>query len=288
MELRKYNPTSKSENPSAKVAVSELEKVSKSEQPENIHKDHRSRLKTQFLVNGISVLTDIQKLEMLLFYSIPQKDTNPIAHALIKEFGSLKNVLKADFNQLCKVDGVKENTATFITFINGILNQCNMPDEHEHIGSSSDAIAHASKCFFNVDTEQFYLFCLSKGNNIIKRVLVKTGTADEVSVQIRNLTQIAIESKCNKIIIAHNHPAGKGEMSDEDCAFTYSLICSCILNSIDVIDHIIVGTDKAISLGARGIIQKLKDKAVSTIQLPRDKKAWLSASSSDYILDSEN
>ena len=46
----------------------------------NIHKDHRSRLKNQFIENGIDTLTDIQKLELLLFYSIPQKDTNPIAH----------------------------------------------------------------------------------------------------------------------------------------------------------------------------------------------------------------
>lgn len=290
MELRKYNKINNSDKSNADEVITELDKIKSKVEPvsENIHKDHRSRLKTQFLVNGISALTDIQKLELLLFYSIPQKDTNPLAHALIKEFGSIKNVLKADFNQLTKVNGIKENTATFITFVNDILNYCNMPDEHEHIGGVKDAIAHAKQCFYNVDVEQFYIFCLSKGNNIIKRVLVKTGTADEVSVQIRNLTQIAIETKCNKIIIAHNHPAGKAEMSDEDCAFTYSLICSCVLNSIDVVDHIIVGTDKAISLGARGIIQKLKSKAINTIQLPKDKRDFLSASSKDYIIEPED
>ena len=117
--------------------------------------------------------------------------------------------------------------------------------------------------------------------------MLKSGTSDEVSVQIRNITKLAIDNKCNRIIVAHNHPNGKAIMSDEDCSFTYSLICSCILNSIDVLDHIIIGTDKGISLGAQNVIQKLKKKAVATIQISQDKKDFLSSSSAIYKIDQE-
>ena len=254
----------------------------------NIHKDHRSRLKNQFLQNGLTALTDIQKLELLLFYAIPQKDTNPIAHNLIDTFGSLKSVLKADTKSLMKVNGVKENTATLISLVNNILNYCTMPESDETISSTEEAKAYASRCFLNVDVEQFYVFCLSKSNRVLKRVLVSSGSSDEVSVQIRTITQIALDSKCNRIIVAHNHPNSEANMSDEDCAFTYSLLCSCVLNSIELLDHIVVGINGATSFGGRGLMDKLKKRAISTIQLPQDKQSLLSAVSENYSVIQEN
>lgn len=286
MELRKYNNKKFSETTAE--TIEELDKLKNEKlKPEksnssNIHKNHRARLKTQFLLNGISALTDVQKLELLLFYAIPQKDTNPLAHALINHFGSLKNVMKADYASLTKISGVKENTATFITLVNSILNHCNMPDLGVKIDGYQDAIALAEKCFFNVDVEQFYVFCLSKSNKVTRHVLINSGTNDEVDVQIRHISKIAIENKCNRIIVAHNHPDGPARMSDEDCAFTYCLICSCVLNNIDVVDHIIVGTDKSISLGNQGHLQRIKANAVKNMKISDDKKAFLSASSELY------
>ena len=288
MELRKYNTSNQTDELTpTQIVVNELNKLKK-EKVSNIHKDHRYRLKNQYLTNGISSLTDVQKLELLLFYSIPQKDTNPIAHELITHFGSLKNVLKADYNELIKVKGVKENTATLLTLVNGILNFCNQPDTDDSIGSTAEAKSYVSKFYYNVDVEQFYVFCLNKSNKVKKYVLLQSGTADEVNVQIRQITQIALESKCNRIIISHNHPNGKAEMSDEDCAFTFSLICSCMLNSIDLLDHIIVGTDRTISLSEQQVTKRLKSKAFKTIQLPDDKFKILSASSEAYIICPEN
>ena len=288
MELRNYGYSEPNETSDAVEKVVKELKNLKKEKVTNIHKNHRMRLKHQYLTNGFESLTDIQKLEVLLFYSIPQKDTNPIAHELISAFGSLKNVLKADHNELMKIKGIKENTATLLTLVNSMLNFCNQPDLEDSIGSSSEAKSYVSKFYYNVDVEQFYVFCLNKSNKIKKHVLIQSGTADEVNVQIRHITQIARESKCNRIIVSHNHPNGKAQMSDEDCAFTYSLICSCLLNSIDLLDHIIVGTDKAISLSEQQITDRLKARAFKTIRLPDDKFKLLSASSEAYIISPEN
>jgi DNA repair protein RadC len=284
MELRNYN--------NSKVPNSTVEKTYKTEskpkvstKPENIHKDHRSRLKSQFIEHGIEPLTDVQKLELLLFYAIPQKDTNPIAHELISAFGSLKNVLKADYNQLVKVNGIKENAATLISLVNSMLNYAERPEAQSKLSSTSVAKDFVSRFYFNVSVEQFYVICLTKSNEVIKSFMIKSGTADEVDVQIRTITQVALDSKCNKIIISHNHPQGKAEMSDEDFAFTYSIVCSCMLNSIEVVDHIIVGTDKTISLQEQHVLQKIKERALNTIQIPRDKKIFLSSLSENYIID---
>lgn len=286
MELRKYNTSQDKNTDYSKIAITELEKIkNKKEKPTNIHKDHRSRLKSQFLENGLESLTDIQKLELLLFYAIPQKDTNPIAHELIAEFGSLKNILKTDYKSLTKIKGVKDNTATLISLVGQLLNYAGKPIDKTNITTTSLAKEFASKFYVNVAVEQFYVICLTKSNEVIKSFMIKSGTADEVDVQIRTVTEVALDCKCNKIIISHNHPNGKAQMSDEDCAFTYSIICSCMLNSIDVVDHIIVGTDKTISLQEQNILPKIKQRAMDTIQLPRDKQLFLSSLSANYIVD---
>jgi len=251
----------------------------------NIHKNHRQRLKSQFLENGITTLTDVQKLELLLFYAIPQKDTNPIAHKLLNRFGSLKNVLSAEPSNLMEVNGVKENTAILIKLVSGLFSQISMPTNQDSISSVSEAKELCSRLYHGVDVEQFYVICLTKSNKIKNIKLLKSGTSDEVSIQIRTITELALESKCNRIIITHNHPNGFADMSDEDCAFTYSLICSCLLNSIDIIDHIIVGVDKTISLAAQRILEKLKEKAFNSIQMPREKFSQLSSSSKEYLID---
>ena len=61
----------------------------------SIHDGHRQRLKARFLEQGLDGFTDVQVLELLLFYAIPRRDTNPIAHELLEKFGSLRQVLEA-------------------------------------------------------------------------------------------------------------------------------------------------------------------------------------------------
>ena len=77
-------------------------------------------------------------------------------------------------------------------------------------------------------------------------------------------------------------------MSDEDCRFTYGLLCSCLLNSIEILDHIIVGIDKTISISEQHILQKLKEHAIKTIQISPDKLNTIAEGSKPYVIDEEN
>jgi DNA repair protein RadC len=63
---------------------------------ENLHTGHRERLRKHFQEEGLDTFEDHQILELLLFHVIPRGDTNPIAHRLIKKFGSFSAVLEAD------------------------------------------------------------------------------------------------------------------------------------------------------------------------------------------------
>ncbi len=69
---------------------------------DGLHSGHRERLRDKF-ISGKETFKEHELLELLLSYSIPRKDTNPLAHSLINEFGSLKNVLEADTKLLTSV-----------------------------------------------------------------------------------------------------------------------------------------------------------------------------------------
>lgn len=268
-------------------SIKEASKV-KIQYNNNIHKDHRMRLKTQFLENGINSMTEVQILELLLFYSIPQKDTNPLAHKLLKEFTSIKGVLSAPTEELMNVVGIKQNSATLLKLVHGLINYTSVPKGAKVINTTFDAKDYCQKLFHGIDVEQFYVICLSKENEVKKMKMIALGTMDEISLQIRNITEFVLLSRCNRIVICHNHPSGKGRVSDEDMSFTYSLLCSCLLNSIDILDHVIVGTNRTISMNEQGMLQSMKQRAFNTLQLSGDQKLIISASSKKFVTSDPN
>jgi len=288
MELRTRTINEKLENNAkanevdADKAIKDLDRI-KSSAKNNIHQGHRARLKSQFIEGGLNNFTDIQKLELLLYFAIPQKDTNPIAHNLLNHFGSLKNVVQANYLELMKVDGVKENTALLITLVNSYIRHCYKPEELNVINSTESALEYAVNLFKGSDVEEFYVICLTKSGLVKKTVFINRGTADEVGVEIRTITQAAIEQKVNKIIICHNHPNGEASMSDEDVHFTYSVICSCMLNSIELVDHIVVANNSGFSLNEASAINKLELKAIDALKLPKERELFLSDISKEYI-----
>ena len=85
-----------------------------------MHDGHRQRMKERFLKEGLDNFDEIQVLEFLLFYCIPQGDTNPLAHRLLDQFGSLAQVLEAPISELRKVDGIGPHTATMMHLITSL------------------------------------------------------------------------------------------------------------------------------------------------------------------------
>ena len=85
---------------------------------DNIHKNHRERVRKEFLEQGFNMNTPKHKIiEMLLFYGIPQKDTNEIAHNLIEHFGSIEALLEADADELKNIKGIGENCVALIKLV---------------------------------------------------------------------------------------------------------------------------------------------------------------------------
>lgn len=249
-----------------------------------IHKKHRQRMKATFLKHGFSAFSDIEKLEFILYFAIAQKDTNPIAHNLINEFGSFDKVLEAPISALRDVEGVGEHSAILINLMLQIAAEYGKSKNEDIIKGSLSAKNYAANLFKGAFVEEFYVICLNTANRVLTTKLISKGTASAVPVDIRSLTNVALINQCERIIICHNHPKGKARPSDEDLTFTSKILFSCIINNIEVLDHIIVAENEQFSFEEAKILQELKRDAIRKIPCDQSTINRFGQESSNYII----
>lgn len=255
------------------------------EQKKNIHSGHRSRMKETFLKSGISSFSEIEKLEFLLFFALPQKDVNPISHALLDEFGSFEHVLAAPIGSLQKIDGIGEHAAMLIKTVYELLEGYGGKKEKVVISGSSAAKVYAQRLLLGKKEENFACICLNAKNEITSHKILSQGTSHSVNASIRQITDYCIASNTDRIIITHNHPEGDTTPSDQDISFTRALVCSCFLNEIQVLDHIITCDTDAYSMEEHQILPLIRSSAYKAVYKQTDIKPKLSQTALNYKID---
>ena len=221
-----------------------------------LHEGHRQRVKTRYLTEGLDAFEDHQVLEMLLFYCIPMKDTNELAHKMIREFGSLAGVFEADPKEVCKRCGVSENTAIMVSLVPSLARRYfkGKWGDKPTLDTSSKAGKYAVALFAGRTYEAFFLICLDAQNRVIHADLVHEGTIDEAPVYPRMIVEAALRHKANSVILAHNHPGGGLQPSKADIEVTQKVTVALESISISIMDHIIVAGDKYISFAEKGLL----------------------------------
>jgi len=224
----------------------------------NIHQGHRQRVKTRFLAEGLDGFEDHQVLEMLLFFCIPMKDTNDLAHKMINEFGSLAGLFEADPKDICKRCGVSENTAILISLIPSLSRRYfkGKWGDKPVLNSSSKAGEYAVSLFTGRTYETFFVICLDSQNRVNYAALVHEGTINEAHVYPRLIVETALRHQANSVILAHNHPGGSLQPSSDDIEITKSIATAIEAISIKINDHIIVAGDKYLSFAEKGLIKR--------------------------------
>jgi DNA repair protein RadC len=224
------------------------------QQKENIHKNHRSRVRETIRKTGVASIPDINLLEYLLFYSIPRKDTNEIAHKLLDTFGSLNGVLNASYDQLLEVDGMGENSALLISLIPGICRRYVESGESKRINLSepADAVKYIKTKYYGETKEVFYMLCLDVMGNLINCCKLGEGTPETVLLDKRTVLETAFRNKADTVIFAHNHPNGVAAPSRADVDTTSEFINIFRKVGIKLADHIIIAGNDAISLATTG------------------------------------
>lgn len=191
---------------------------------ENLHKEHRKRVKERFLKHGFETFDDHVILETLLFFTIPVKDTNPISHRLINKFGSLLGVFEATYDELITVEGIGRSSATFILIIGSLMRILNEKRSLEKTESLSiDSVGkYAAEKLFNEENE-CVLTIFIKNRRIIDVKKSSVGNKRTVMFESTEMIRRALELSCDAVAIAHNHPIGDLEPSVDDYRTFYTI-----------------------------------------------------------------
>lgn len=211
------------------------------------HEGHRERLKNRFLSGGLANFEPHNVLELLLFYSIPRQDTNEIAHALIERFGSLRDVFDADFSELIKVKGIKENSATLIKLIPQISKQYLLHDEtdedliFDHVTKVGEYLV---KQYIGETKEVVLIMLLDSKYKLIKTLKIFEGSVNSAAIQSRRIVEEVIRYNASSVILAHNHPAGIAYPSSEDIDTTHIISSNLSNVEIHVLEHFIIAGSK--------------------------------------------
>lgn len=217
---------------------------------QNCHKGHRYRLKKRFLESGLDNFQEHEILKLLLFYSIPQRNTNEIAHMLIKKCGGLHKVFDADASLLTEVPYVTENSAVLLKLIPKLLKKYALSaSDYDQNASDIENITRFFKDYFIGEiSEKLVVACLNSKLRIISSKIVAEGILSSVAVNVRNIIQFTYQSNSELIILAHNHPDGILAASSEDISSTRYLYNVLKPVGITLLDHIIVAGNNAVSM----------------------------------------
>ena len=220
----------------------------------DVHSGHRARMKARFLKYGLDGFADHEVLELLLFFALPQRDVNPLAHELLNRFGTLSNVLDASVEELCAVPGVGDNAAALLRLIPQISRRYMMSrtDFDRIIDSSEKAGNYLVPRFYGEHDEVVYLLCLDAKYKVLDCPLVMRGSVNTVSFSVRRVVECALAAGASAAVLAHNHTSGIALPSKEDADTTVRM--REVLASVDITltDHIIVADDDYVSMADNG------------------------------------
>ncbi len=212
----------------------------------NIHEGHRQRMREKLVLHGSEVFATYELLEMLLYYSVPYKDTNPISKGLLNRFGGLYGVFNASREELCSVDGIGEKTADLIigagAYISRLLdgekgNENPVFDDYRETG-------YFLLERFNQEergTRSVYVMLFDTSMRLLKLEKVIEGyDYGSARVRVDDFLRPAMDSNAAAVIVAHNHPYGPLFPTEADTA-TNMLVADALSGvGIALVEHYII------------------------------------------------
>ncbi|WP_077147735.1 DNA repair protein RadC [Sphingopyxis sp. KK2] len=220
------------------------------------HSGHRARLRARLLDAGGDALADYELVEYLLALAIPRRDTKPLAKALLREFGSLAQLIAADPQSLRRVDGLGDGAIAALKIVQATsLRMLKAEIADRPLLSSWDALLDYLRADMGpLDIERVRVLYLNTRNMLIRDELASEGSIDQSAIYTREVVKRALDLGAAAIILVHNHPSGSPEPSRQDIAITRDIAAAAAKLGVTLHDHIIIGGKDYRSLRAMGLL----------------------------------
>ncbi len=206
-----------------------------------IHTGHRGRVKEEFLTRGIEGWPDHKVLELILFYAIPQGDVNPLAHELIDRFGSLSGVLDALPEELTKVKGMGEHSASMLKLFPAVLGRYmkGRTDPGVIVHTPAEAGYVLAPYLYGARNEMVYILCLDAKEKVLGVRRISEGNIGSSDVTIRRVAEECLALRATFCYLAHNHVSGIALPSPADMNTTNVVRSALSPLGVRLVDHLV-------------------------------------------------
>ena len=232
----------------------EKSKVKKSFTIHDLPASERPRERLQKF--GAEALSAQEILAVILGRGISGESVMVTAQRLLSQFGSLKGIAGASLEELAGVRGIGLAKAAQIRAVFELVSR--LEDYHdsekrEVVKTPEDVVAQVRSRLKSKKKEYFLALLLDTRNQLIRVAEISVGSLDSSIVHPREVFKEAISASAASVIFAHNHPSGDPEASEDDISLTKRLAEAGEIMGIDVLDHVIIGDRKYLSLKREGM-----------------------------------
>lgn len=221
---------------------------------DNIHKNHRQRMRAKFNETGFKGWSDYEILEYMLYNAYRQGDTNPTAHNMLSySAGSIVTLMHnaQDFRMVNDLKNVGENTVLFLRSLKAFIDYYKIQElrfepkklVRENFMDIVNIIG------FRPDREDILMICADNFLNVICVTnITESSGPTHASTSAERIIKTATMNGAKYVMIVHNHPDGNEKISMEDVEITMNVDNLLRNVGIMLIDHIVICNKKAISI----------------------------------------
>jgi DNA repair protein RadC len=219
----------------------------------DLHESERPRERLATL--GPQALTNAELIAILLRVGVPGENAVEVGQRLLQKFGGLMGLHRAPIKELIDQHGIGEAKAAQIKAAIELGRRLTVeaPEERLAISSPADAAALVQYEMSALEQEHLRVILLDRRNRVLEIVEVYKGSVNSSQVRVGELFKEAIRTNSSALIVIHNHPSGDPTPSPDDVAVTRAITQAGKLLDVDVLDHLVIGQGKWVSLKERGL-----------------------------------
>jgi DNA repair protein RadC len=204
---------------------------------------------------GPMALSNAELIAILLRVGIPGENVIALSTRLLVEFGGLAGLAKASFSDLAMIKGVSTAKIAQLKAAMELGRRLliTSPDARPQITSPLDAANLLMLEMGGLEQENLRTLLLDTKNRVLASPTIYIGNVNASIIRVSEVFRDAVRENATAIIVAHNHPSGDPTPSPEDVQVTRSIVEAGLLLGIEVLDHLVIGHQRFISLKERGL-----------------------------------
>ena len=213
------------------------------------------RPRERLISEGADSLSEAELLAILLRVGVPGESAVLVGQRLLHKFKGLAGIHRAPFEELVAEHGIGMAKAAQIKAAIELGRRLTLesPEERPTINSPADAAALVMYEMSALEQEHLRVILLDRRNRVLETVEIYKGSVNSSQIRVGEIFKEAIRKNASALIVIHNHPSGDPTPSPDDVAVTRAIVQAGKMLDVDVLDHMVIGQGRWVSLKERGL-----------------------------------